>query len=79
MSNDPEARPDQTRGEAIEGPERKRGEGIEEGCGKRQVRWREQRLNVHGGFVDDTDEEKVPNTFTGSDAVKCTVSRFTYT
>ena len=23
MSNDPEARPDQTRGEAIEGPERK--------------------------------------------------------
>lgn len=74
MSNNPEACRDQTRGEAIEGPERKGGEGIEEGCGKRQVRWGEQWLDVCGGLVDDTDEEKIPNTFTGSDAVMCTVS-----
>ena len=74
MSNDPEASCDQTRGEAIERPERKGGEGIEEGCGKRQVRWGEQWLDVRCGLVDDTDEEKVPNTFTGSDTVMCTVS-----
>jgi hypothetical protein len=74
MSNDPEASRDQTRGEPIEGPERKGGEGIEEGRGKRQVRRGEQRLDVRGGLVDDTDEEKVPNTVTGSDAVMCVVS-----
>ena len=74
MSNDPEAGRDQTRGEAIEGPERKGGEGIEEGCGKRQVCRGEQWFDVRGGFVDDTYEEKVPNTFTRLGAVMCTVS-----
>ena len=31
----------------------------------------EQRLDVCGGLVDDTDEEKVPDTVTRSDAVMC--------
>ena len=33
----------------------------------------EQRFDVRGGLVDDTDEEKVPDTVTGSDAVMCAV------
>ena len=37
----------------------------------------EQRLNVRGGLVDDTDEEKVPDTVTRSDTVMCAV-RWSY-
>ena len=75
MSNNPEASCDQTRTEPIEGPEYKTGKGIEEGCRKRKMRRSEQRLDVGGGLVDDTDEEKVPDTVTGSDAVMCMVPR----
>ena len=71
MSNDPEASRYQACCEPIEGPERKTGKGIEEGCRKRKVRRSEQRLNVRGRLVDDTDEEKVPDAVTGSDAVMC--------
>jgi hypothetical protein len=30
-----------------------------------------QRFNVRGGFINDTDEEKVPNTVRALDAVMC--------
>jgi hypothetical protein len=79
MSNDPEASRDQTRREPIEGPEHKTSKAIEEGCRKRNMCRSEQRLDVRGGLVDDTDEEKVPDTVTRSDAVMCTGRWSAYT
>ncbi len=68
MSNDPETSRDQTRSKPIEGPESKAGKAIEEGRRERKGRRGEQRFYVRGSFIDDTDEEEVPDSSaTGSD------------
>ena len=61
MSDDPETGSDQASGKTVKGPEGKAGQGIVGGRGKGDVFRGEERLDIRGGFINDTDEEEVPN------------------
>lgn len=61
MGNDPETCSDQASGKTVKGPEGKAGKGIVGGRGKGNVIRGEERFDICGGFINDTDEEEVPN------------------
>ena len=74
MSNDPKTGRDETSGKTVKGPEDKAGEGIVGRRGKGNVFWGEERLYICGGFINDTNEEEVPDAVCvcdASDAVMC--------
>ena len=75
MSNDPETGSDETSGKPVKGPEGKAGKGIEGRRGKGNVFRGEERFYICSGFINDTDEEEVPDAVCvcdTSDAVMCT-------
>ena len=73
MSNDPETGGDEASSKTVKGPEGKAGEGIEGGRGKGDVFRIEERFDISGSLINDTDEEDIPETVSGaSDAVMCT-------
>ena len=75
MSNDPKTGSDETSGKTVKGPEDKAGEGIVGRGGKGNVFWGEEGFYIGGGFIDNTDEEEVPDAVCvcdASDAVMCT-------
>ncbi len=73
MSNDPETGGDEASSKTVKGPEGKAGEGIEGGRGKGDVFRIEERFDICGSLINDTDEEEIPETVCGaSDAVICT-------
>jgi hypothetical protein len=76
MSNNPQTGSDETSRKPVKGPECKAGKGIEGRRGKGNAFRGEERFYVCGGFINDTDEEDVPEPVcelcVASDAVMCT-------
>jgi len=73
MSNDPETGGDKASSKTVKGPEGKADEGIEGGRRKGDVSRIEERFDICGSLINDTDEEEIPETVCGaSDAVICT-------
>lgn len=65
MSNDPETGSDETSRKPVKGPECKAGKGIEGRRRKGNVFRGEERFYICGGFINDTDEEDVPDPVCG--------------